>query len=252
MDELERRLVELNDALLKLASGQSVNEQLLRQANYSLAGGKGRLGLIDTGAGNDTIIINETAGSTSEIMEQEVVRGEPGPQGDVGEQGPQGEPGKDGEVGPQGIQGEPGENGKDGEPGPKGDDGEQGPQGYEGPMGKQGPQGEKGEDGEDGKIEEFVPQVIVISEKYEVQPEDYYIGVNADKPIEIQLPTSLPNAMRVIIKSEMKPPMGNRKISVVAQFPESIDGQGSITISTAYGSLSMIKRDTTWNIVSFF
>jgi hypothetical protein len=59
MHTLERRLVELNDALLKMTYGQSVDESFLTTARSILAG---RTQWIDTGPGDDTVIINNTQG----------------------------------------------------------------------------------------------------------------------------------------------------------------------------------------------
>ena len=62
----------------------------------------------------------------------ELIKGEVGPQGPQGIQGPQGETGT---MGPQGVQG------------PQGETGEMGPQGVQGPQGETGPQGPAGVDG---------------------------------------------------------------------------------------------------------
>ena len=79
-------------------------------------------------------------------------KGEQGPQGKIGPQGPRGEKGEqgpEGKVGPQGPRGEKGEQGPEGKIGPQGPRGEKGEQG---PEGKVGPQGPRGEQGLQGKI----------------------------------------------------------------------------------------------------
>lgn len=92
-------------------------------------------------------------------------QGEPGPQGEKGDTGPQGPQGEKGDTGPQGpagekgdtgaqgLQGIPGPQGIQGEKGDKGDTGAQGPKGdtgATGPQGIQGIQGEKGDKGDTG------------------------------------------------------------------------------------------------------
>ena len=79
----------------------------------------------------------------------------PGPQGPIGETGPQGIQGPIGETGPQGPQGP---QGIQGEPGIQGPKGETGPQGPQGPIGETGPQGEPGIQGPQGPIGETGPQ----------------------------------------------------------------------------------------------
>lgn len=59
MDSIDRRLVELNDAILKLSTGRAVpSPELLDQALRVLAGGVVSNG-VNTGPGNDTVIINQ-------------------------------------------------------------------------------------------------------------------------------------------------------------------------------------------------
>jgi hypothetical protein len=67
--------------------------------------------------------------------------GQPGPQGDKGEQGIVGPQGAQGVPGPQGERGVPGEAGLRGPQGPQGDTGPAGPQGEKGDTGAQGPAG---------------------------------------------------------------------------------------------------------------
>lgn len=78
----------------------------------------------------------------------------PGPQGPIGETGPQGIQGPIGETGPQGEQGPQGEIGPQGPiglTGPQGPIGETGPQGPQGIQGEQGPQGIQGPIGPQGE-----------------------------------------------------------------------------------------------------
>ena len=76
--------------------------------------------------------------------------GVPGPQGNVGAQGPQGIQGNVGPQGPQGIQGNVGPQGIQGNVGPQGPKGDQGIQGIQGNVGVQGIQGNVGPQGPQG------------------------------------------------------------------------------------------------------
>ena len=77
-------------------------------------------------------------------------RGDEGPQGATGAQGPQGDPGPQGATGAQGPQGDPGPQGATGAQGPQGDPGPQGATGAQGPQGDPGPQGATGAQGPQG------------------------------------------------------------------------------------------------------
>jgi hypothetical protein len=209
MDDLDRRLIELNEALLKLSNGQPFNKLLLNKANYALAGAT-------TSFQDEEIIIinNDIIENTEPPIPG--LKGDPGEKGNVGEQGPQGI---------QGIQGEKGEQGEIGNPGEKGDKGEPG---------------------------EYVTPTRFVSEDYSATLSDFYIGVSSNGPVTIQLPTSPPDGTKYIVKAEMAPPLGNRKVTIKAAYLELIDGQSTIVITKAYGSLSLICRSNNWSIVSFF
>jgi hypothetical protein len=207
MDSLERRLVELNEALLKLSVGkQPADPKLLEQARQVLSGGG-----INTGPGNDTVIINKTINKgNGNGCEQ------PCPPGPQGEQGP---------------------------PGPSGPPGEPGPQGEPGPPGPPGPSG-------NGDRE---CKRILVTEDYNAQVDDYYIGVNSSGPVTITLPSDCGDCQEIIVKAEMGPPLGNRKITIVPPDDGStitlIDGEMDYVIEVPYGSVRLICRDNNWWIV---
>lgn len=99
MNALEARLVELNDALLRLRGQQELSDlELLAQARQVMYD----IPEINTGAGNDTIIINEgnDNGNCKNCP--------PGPPGPPGPSGPPGAAGATGEQGPIGPPGPPG------------------------------------------------------------------------------------------------------------------------------------------------
>lgn len=235
MDSLERRLVELNEALMNLSQGKPVPDELLAQAQKVVAGAK-----FDLGPGNDTVIINQQGDNDGCVCPP----GPPGPPGPAGPPGPQGEQGPPGPIGPQGLPGESGEQGPQGPEGPPGPPGEQGQSGPPGPIGPPGPPGEC----------TCKCKAIVVGEDYFVQEDDYYIGVNSNGPVTIFLPIDCTECRQLIIKAEMGPPLGNRKITITAfdgsslDFP-TIDGESAYIMEVPYESVTLLCRGGFWHIV---
>lgn len=219
MDEHERRLIELQQALLNLTLGKPVDSKLIESAQLQIAGA--RLP-INTGPGNDTVIINNEGDDCDKCP--------PGPPGPPGEQGP---------PGPEGPSGPPGD------PGPKGDQGETGESGEQGPPGERGPEGPPGPPGECS----CECKAILVSQDYTVTLDDYYIGVTSTGPTTITLPGNLENCLEIIVKAEMGPPLGNRKITVRASDGELIDGDSEYVIEVPYQSINLLYRGGGWHII---
>lgn len=213
MDSHQRKLVELNQALLKLHYGEKIPDELLKQAQYAMAGG------INTGPGDDTVIINQGANNGTQCV-----------------QGIQGIQGTDGVQGTQGIQGIQGLGGSSGETG------SQGLQGLDGPVGPIGPPGEC----------TCQCKAILVSEDYTANSTDYYIGVNSDGPTVIELPCDVRDCLEIIVKAEMGPPLGNRKITIIPcqdSTNATIDGEDSYVIEVPYQAVNLIYRGGNWWIV---
>jgi hypothetical protein len=185
MNDLERRLVELNEALLNLAEGKPVHDDLLKQARQALSGSS-----VNTGAGNDVVIINNHEDDCDECPP-----GPPGPQGPQGEQGP---------------------------PGPKGDKGDPG---------------------------SCFCNEILIDKDYEATSNDYYIGVNSEGPVTIALPETPRDCQQIVVKAEMPPPLGNRKITIITMDSSTIDGEDEYVMSIPYESVQLICRGGEWFII---
>lgn len=227
MNALEARLIELNAALLKLSERKEhPSDALLDQARQVLAGGSSPQ--INTGAGNDTVIINQGDDNGCECPP-----GPPGPQGEPGPPGPQGEPG------PPGAPGETGEEGPPGPPGETGPIGEPGPQGEPGPTGPPGPPGEC----------TCKCKAILVSQDYIVTMDDRYVGVNSDGPVYITLPGDCKDCDQLIIKAEMGPPLGNRKIIILAAPGQTIDDEEEYVMEVPYQSVHLICRGGNWHII---
>lgn len=214
MDVHRRRLIELNDALLRLSLGDKISDELVTSARQAIAGQM--VPYINTGSGNDTVIVNE--GNNHEC---ECPQGEPGPPGPPGQDGP------------------PGESGPPGPPGQDGTPGESGPQGEPGPPGPPGPPGEC----------DCRCKAILVSQDYTVTMDDYYIGVTSTRPTTIQLPADCGDCHEIIVKAEMGPPLGKRKITIVVENGGLIDGETDYVIEVPYQSVRLLCRDGSWHIV---
>ena len=212
MDSLDRRLIELQGALLKLATGQPVSPELFTQAQQALSG---MTADIVMGPGNDTVIINNQ-NQGSDCVCPTGPQGATGPTGSVGTGGgPTGATGPQGPTGPEGTGG--GQTGATGPTGPAG-------------TGCCGP-------------------CILVSEDYQALSTDYYIGVNSTAPVTVTLPEDCTDCQQLIIKAEMGPPLGNRKITVTTSDGSTIDGSSSYVIEVPYQSVNIICRGGEWHII---
>ena len=209
MNSIEARLIELNEALLKLSSGERPDDKMLQQARLVLSGAN-----INTGPGDDTVIINKTINKgNGDGCEQPCP---PGPPGEPGHPGPPGPPGEVGEPGPPG------------------------------PPGPEGPPGAPGECA-------CECSTTLVSQDYTAQMDDYYIGVNSLGPVTITLPADCSDCHKIVVKAEMGAPLGNRKITIVPPDDDSsiilIDGYEGIVLQEPYESVRLICRDGNWWII---
>jgi hypothetical protein len=223
MDSLDRRLIELNDALMKLAVGMPVNEQMMQQAQKALAGLSGS---IDFGPGNDTVIVNN--------QNSECPTGASGPTG------------ADGPTGPTGPTG-PGCTGEGSCP--TGPTGPTGPMGLLGPVGPPGLPGMTGPPGPTGPAGDCACNAVLVSEDYQALDSDFYIGVNSEDAVTITLPPDCETCQQIIVKAEMGPPLGNRKVTITTSDGSTIDGEDSYVIEVPYQSVHLICRGGEWHII---
>lgn len=195
-----------------------------------------------------------------------------GPPGPVGPSGPQGDPGPPGPAGEQGEQGVGVESAWVGNPtgelyirltdgtvieagdvvGPKGDQGEQGETGTQGPQGETGAQGEpgpQGPKGEPGYCAGCKNNTVQVRSTYTATDDDFYIGVNSNEPTTIYLPADPVDGKFIIVKAEMKPPLGSRKITVKCSNDDLIDGYSEYVIQVSHESLTLIYCNEEWHII---
>ena len=154
--------------------------------------------------------------------------------------GGNGEPGPPGPPGPQGESGLPGSQGEQGPPGPQGEQGPPGPQGEQGPPGPPGPPGPG--------CDTCLVNAVTIKDTYYIQPDDCYIGVINEKPIEVYLPQNPPIGKLLTIKAQQKQ-IGNKKIFIVTQNGEKIDGGDEVVLQSPYESITLIFNDR-WYITA--
>ena len=122
-----------------------------------------------------------------------------------------------------------------------------------GPPGPPGPQGETGPAGPPGpSVQEGDPiyNTLLIDRDYTITQEDAYIGVNSTGPVSILLPSNLIEGSVFVIKLEMGPPIGNRKVTVKPDSQDSkIDGDSSVILKKSYESITVIYRGDNWFLI---
>jgi hypothetical protein len=121
-------------------------------------------------------------------------------------------------------------------------EGPPGPPGPEGPPGPQGPPGEPG-------VCTCRCKSILVSTDYAATCDDYYIGVNSDGPVTITLPEECTDCCEIIVKAEMGPPLGNRKVTVTTTDGSYIDGIDKYVMEVPYQSVNIICRGGDWHII---
>ncbi len=124
-------------------------------------------------------------------------------------------------------------------PGPEGPPGPAGPQGEVGPQGPPGP----------GSGGDPIYNTVLIDDDYIISQDDAYIGVQSRKPIDILLPTHPEQGTLYVVKLEMGAPIGNRKVTIITDNGETIDGQTSLVLQQPYEYVSLIYRGSAWHVI---
>jgi len=92
-------------------------------------------------------------------------------------------------------------------------------------------------------------KTVLVSTDYQALYTDFYIGVNSSKPVTITLPANPDSGSEIIVKVEMKPPIGNKKITVKTNDGSLIDGQSTYVMEIGYQFVRVIRRDNNWYII---
>ena len=89
----------------------------------------------------------------------------------------------------------------------------------------------------------------MITNDYQATDADYYIGVDSKEPVTITLPENCSNCQEIVIKAQMGPPLGNRKVTILAQPGSYIDDKQSYVISVPFGFVRLICQNNNWYII---
>lgn len=99
------------------------------------------------------------------------------------------------------------------------------------------------------ECDECKNKTVLVSTDYQALHTDFYIGVNSTKPVTIMLPAKPHDGLEIIVKVEMKSPIGNKKVTVKTNDGSLIDGQSSYVMEVGYQFVRVIRRNSNWYIV---
>lgn len=88
-----------------------------------------------------------------------------------------------------------------------------------------------------------------IDSNYHATSDDFYIGVNSEKPVTVYLPENPTDGKIIFVKAEMIPPLGNRKIIIATSDGSKIDGYSESLITVSHNSKCVIYNNNGWNII---
>lgn len=91
--------------------------------------------------------------------------------------------------------------------------------------------------------------VTTISTTYYGTDADLYIGVSSEKPVTVYLPAAAPDGKIIIIKAEMRPPLGSRKVNIATVDGSKIDGYSEASINVSHGYITLIRNNNEWYII---
>lgn len=130
-------------------------------------------------------------------------------------------------------------------PGPAGP---AGPAGLAGATGPQGPTGATGPAGiaPDAPEGGLYTNTTSVNSDYSAQSSDFYLGVQIENPITITLPLDPENGTQFIIKLEYGAPVGTRKVTVVPQGTNTLNGSTSLTMNTPYQVVRLLAHQQQW------
>ena len=90
-------------------------------------------------------------------------------------------------------------------------------------------------------------KVISVDSDYSATSDDFYIGVTSNNPVDILLPKDPKDCVHLVIKADMGPPLGNRKVTISAQGTNTIDDSSSVVLTVPYESITLISQGGNWH-----
>jgi hypothetical protein len=88
-----------------------------------------------------------------------------------------------------------------------------------------------------------------IDSTYHATADEFYIGVVSEKPVTIYLPEDPTDGTIIIVKAEMTPPLGNRKITISTMDGSKIDGYSDSIITVSHGCSRFIFNNNGWHVI---
>lgn len=88
-----------------------------------------------------------------------------------------------------------------------------------------------------------------IDSTYHSASDESYIGVASEKPITVYLPENPSNGKIIIVKAEMTPPLGHRKITISTSDGTKIDGYNDTIINVSHDYKCFIFNNNGWHII---
>jgi len=92
-------------------------------------------------------------------------------------------------------------------------------------------------------------RAILVTTDYTALTSDYYIGVKSSGPVNVFLPDNPEDCIQLVIKADMGPPLGTRKVTIVAQGTSTIDGDSTRVLTVPYESVNLISQGNSWHVI---
>lgn len=89
----------------------------------------------------------------------------------------------------------------------------------------------------------------LVESNYIASEQNHYIGVDSKKPVTILLPPNPADGKVLIVKAEMRPPLGNRRITITTSDGSSIDGYTNYVIQVSNEFVQLIYRGNGWHVI---
>ena len=91
-------------------------------------------------------------------------------------------------------------------------------------------------------------RTTTITSTYYTSVDEFYIGVSSEKPVTVYLPATPTDGKIIVVKAEMTPPLGNRKITIATTDGSTIDGYSDATITVSHDCKRFIYNNNCWHI----